>query len=90
MNIEYKGGFIFVDGIKYFCSKKVEKGLAYCTNGKEYAESVEVLAYKVFVWKTRENDGLFYMQTQCRFSVYDTWTNQGNKLQGEIANGLSK
>ena len=63
MNIEYKGGFIFVDGIKYFCSKKVEKELAYCTNGKEYAESVEVLAYKVFVWKTRENDGLFYMQT---------------------------
>lgn len=61
MNIEYKGGYIYVDEVRYLCSKKVQEELSYCTNVKEYAENVEILAYKVFVWKTRENDGLFYL-----------------------------
>ena len=60
MNIEYKGGFIFVDGTRYACSEKVEEEMSDAKNQREYVERIEALAYNVFVLKTRENDGLFY------------------------------
>ena len=54
------GDCVYVDNMCYRCSEKLQSELAYCTNMKEYAEAVEILAYAVFVSKTRENGGLFY------------------------------
>lgn len=59
MNVEYRGGFVFADGVKYACSKRIEEEVSDSKNQREYVERIEQQAYKVFVLKTRENDGLF-------------------------------
>lgn len=59
MNIEYKGGFLCVDGVSYVCTEKAEQEVADSKNQREYVERLEHLAYLVFALKSRENDGLF-------------------------------
>lgn len=60
MNIAYRGGFVFVDGSRYACSKKAEDIVSDSKNQREYVERIEFLAYEVFDAKIRPNDGLFY------------------------------
>lgn len=51
--------FVYVNGVRYMCSEKLQKQLSFCSSDREYSEMVEYTAHRVFIEKSQENDDLF-------------------------------
>ncbi|MED9905111.1 MAG: hypothetical protein UFG06_13160 [Lachnospiraceae bacterium] len=64
-DIEFKGtlnstnAYVLVDGIKHHVTKKTVERFKSLVNGKEYAETIEVFAFQIFIQKKEKNDGWF-------------------------------
>ena len=54
--------FVVVGGVKYQITPKTAFQFKYCTNLKEYVESVEYFAYRVLIKKDIPNEGWFEIE----------------------------